>query len=161
MGEGEDTLVRSRMSSARKKSADNIKLEITQKTGASKRSAPDPVPADVPPAKRQKSQPVLSSDPDPATLSIVERALSDNIKRFGTDGKPIPGPLVTEIMFNYLKKDTNGERTLKEQGRTGFPSGWAKGGEGRNVLMYEDANLEQGPHVFVVKFMSNVKINHA
>jgi len=87
--------------------------------------------------------------------ATINAALSDNIKRYDEAGNVIPGPLVTGIKFDYFKKDAQGQRTVKERA-TGYPAGWAKGGDGKNLLVYKTPQLLEGPHVYVVSFMSNV-----
>jgi hypothetical protein len=134
-----------------------LKVELV----ATKRASTSPAPAPPPPSKRQKvapqpHRPAASSDPvpDADVYATIVSALADNAKRFDESGNVIPGPLRTGMTFDYIKKDANGERTIQEH-VTGWPSGWGKGGAGKNLLVYKNPDLQGGPHVYVVVYMSN------
>lgn len=93
-------------------------------------------------------------------VAIVSAALKENEKRVDEAGNIISLPFKVKLTFTYLKKDAAGEHTLEER-VVGFPSSWANGGQGRNVMIFRDAKMEDFRGVFLLSYMSQIEKSSA
>jgi len=95
----------------------------------------------------------------PQVAARVNEALTINAKQYGDDGKVLKIPLKASITFVYRKmghEDGGGRVTESVKG---YPSSWARGGDGRQVMIYKDQNMGDRPHVYVLAYMSDVVVN--